>query len=107
MSYRFCSISLKSFLLISLLACSHFACSPATDTSINNNLESGDNAAGGFVWGQNDLKTGKHKEEKTDKEIILRQEEVLRRQELEKARLEKEKQDILRQKYYNEKLKLK
>ncbi len=80
----------------------------ATDTSVDNNLGQKDqdqDASGGFVWGRNDPKTGKHVEEETDMEVIRRQEEVLKRQELEKERLEKEKQDILRQKYHNEKLK--
>ena len=96
---------LFTFALFALILTALSACGPATDKSVNNNLTQKsevDDASGGFVWGQNDPKTGKHKEEASDKEVILRQEEVLRRQEEEKARLEREKQDILRQKYHNE-----
>lgn len=83
-------------------------CSPATESGINSNLgpkDKEDPAAGGFVWGKNDPKTGLPEEELTNEAIILRQQEILKRQEIEKERLEREKQDIIRQQYYNEKLK--
>lgn len=81
------------------------ACS--SSSGANNNLENKDRydpAAGGYYWGQNDPKTKQPQEELSSDEIIKRQEEVLKRQEIEKERLRKEREDLLRQEYYNDKL---
>lgn len=104
---KFLNLTLIALVSIGLLAALP-GCGPATDTSVDSNLppkDLNDAAAGGFVWGHNDPKTGKHDEELTDKAIIKRQEEVLKRQQEEAARLEREKQDVLRQKYHNEVMK--
>jgi hypothetical protein len=95
-------------IILLLITLALIGCGPATESGINSNLgpkDVEDPASGGFVWGQNDKKTGLPEEEMTNEAIIKRQKEVLKRQELEKERLEKEKQDILRQQYYNEQLK--
>lgn len=89
------------------LAVVHSGCTAHSNTNSNiGTKDSSDAATGGFVWGHNDKKTGlpEGEEKLTNDEIIKRQKEVLLRQEIERERLEKEKQDILRQDRYNKQL---
>lgn len=79
------------------------ALSGCARSKANSNLDpksSSDPAAGGYVWGQND-KDGKPDISEKSDDVIAIQREVLKRQEIEKERLEREKQDILRQQHYN------
>ena len=97
---------LKKFVFsLNLLICC-FAVGCTAPKTGNTNLDIKDSeepGTGGFVWGKNDKKTGLPEEEKTNEDILRRQKEVLKRQEIEQLRLEKEKQDILRQRDYNQK----